>query len=149
MKLGSLTRVVRFESPVMRHRLLLARVRLDTLPGAVKAEPTTVDPERLTLARPGLTAGGGAVTGGDCNGGSSPVSSSGKSSGPVSGGSAAASRGKSLSVPTRSHWLAPVAVELVRVMFASPATPIVGPLLLLSELPVKSAVDTALGMPKA
>ncbi|MNO00807.1 hypothetical protein D3C81_2207710 [compost metagenome] len=54
-----------------------------------------------------------------------------------------------MSVPTRSHWLAPVAVELVRVMFASPATPIVGPLLLLSELPVKSAVDTALGMPKA
>ncbi|MNP31066.1 hypothetical protein D3C76_1241710 [compost metagenome] len=54
-----------------------------------------------------------------------------------------------MSVPTRSHSLAPVAVESVRLTLPSPATPMIGPLLLFRLLRVKSAVETAPGLPTA
>ncbi|MNG33476.1 hypothetical protein D3C84_1197360 [compost metagenome] len=54
-----------------------------------------------------------------------------------------------MSVPTRSHSLLPCALESVSETLALPAMPIFGPLLLVSVLRVKSAVDTAAGVPKA
>ena len=123
--------------------LLSSSVTLETLPGAVKADPITVEFRNVTLARPGVmgvTRGGGR---GPPGGGASGASGSAiprKRSLCVNGGNMSA-------VPTRSHSPLPLAREFLRVTSPEPPTPIVGPLTLVKMLLVNVPLETDPGVP--
>src|SRR5262245_18394268 len=110
-------------------------VRLEMLPGRVSADPVRVDAETSMLASPAVCAARMAApigaAAGFRGGSDGSVSRSGM---PVSDGSIWANGTKSPTGPTYSHWLLPPTVVLASVMLPAPATPMVGPLVLVSVL---------------
>lgn len=136
--LALLASVVRFELPVRFHSVLPFSATSETLPAAVVAEPVRMEPVATTFEPPTVARGTSVRdrcrrTGSSRNGSGPGTGLSSVGSGtPVSGGSGAASGGKSEDGPTCSHCPLPETLVLVSVTLTAPVSPMVGPLVLVS-----------------